>query len=107
MSLIIKDPVRWPKQMSTEFKDFLQGLLTKNPRNRLSWPALLEHPFVANGIIGTVVTGKIMTILVLWPNLLTFCFALCSTIHHIRLATLGLCNIVVPSLISLSIFVYI
>ena len=24
----------------------VQGLLTKNPRSRLGWPALLEHPFV-------------------------------------------------------------
>ena len=53
VSLIIKDPVRWPKHMSAMFKDFLQGLLTKNPRNRLSWPTLLEHPFVAHAVKGT------------------------------------------------------
>ncbi|XP_038058960.1 serine/threonine-protein kinase 36-like isoform X2 [Patiria miniata] len=50
VSLIIKDPVKWPKNMSPEFKDFLQGLLTKNPRARLSWPQLLHHPFVANKV---------------------------------------------------------
>ncbi|XP_013385413.1 serine/threonine-protein kinase 36 [Lingula anatina] len=50
VSLIIKDPVKWPKNMSPLFKDFLQGLLTKNPQNRLSWPDLLDHPFVAEGI---------------------------------------------------------
>ncbi len=38
--------------MSTVFKDFLQGLLTKNPRQRLAWPQLLEHPFVAHGVKG-------------------------------------------------------
>ena len=52
VSLIIKDPVRWPKNMTPVFKDFLQGLLTKNPRGRLSWPALLKHPFVVEGIKG-------------------------------------------------------
>ncbi|XP_071789839.1 serine/threonine-protein kinase 36-like isoform X1 [Asterias amurensis] len=50
VSLIIKDPVKWPKNMSAEFKDFLQGLLTKNPRGRLSWPNLLHHPFVAEKV---------------------------------------------------------
>ena len=50
VNMIIKDPVRWPKNMSPPFKDFLQGLLTKNPRQRLSWPLLLEHPFVRNGV---------------------------------------------------------
>ncbi|XP_033099504.1 serine/threonine-protein kinase 36-like [Anneissia japonica] len=50
VSLIIKDPVKWPKNMSLEFKDFLQGLLTKKPSKRLSWPHLLHHPFVSEGV---------------------------------------------------------
>ena len=54
VSLIIKDPVRWPKTMSPMFKDFLQGLLTKNSRHRLAWPLLLEHPFVADGVTGII-----------------------------------------------------
>lgn len=54
VSLIIKDPVRWPKNMSPAFKDFLQGLLTKNPAQRLAWPKLLEHPFVADGVKGRI-----------------------------------------------------
>ncbi|XP_053375553.1 serine/threonine-protein kinase 36-like isoform X2 [Mercenaria mercenaria] len=48
VSLIIKDPVKWPKNMSPMFKDFLQGVLTKNPRQRLAWPELLHHPFIAD-----------------------------------------------------------
>ncbi|KAK8643326.1 hypothetical protein V6N13_012629 [Hibiscus sabdariffa] len=32
--------------MSASFKSFLKGLLNKVPQNRLTWPALLEHPFV-------------------------------------------------------------
>ncbi|GFY97320.1 kinase family with ARM repeat domain-containing protein [Actinidia rufa] len=43
---IIKDPVKYPDNMSTSFKSFLKGLLNKEPQNRLTWPALLEHPFV-------------------------------------------------------------
>ncbi|XP_057788862.1 serine/threonine-protein kinase TIO isoform X1 [Salvia miltiorrhiza] len=43
---IIKDPVKYPDNMSINFKSFLQGLLNKVPQQRLTWPALLEHPFV-------------------------------------------------------------
>ncbi|XP_073301387.1 serine/threonine-protein kinase TIO-like isoform X4 [Primulina huaijiensis] len=32
--------------MSSNFRSFLKGLLNKVPQNRLTWPALLEHPFV-------------------------------------------------------------
>ncbi|CAL1409702.1 unnamed protein product [Linum trigynum] len=43
---IVKDPVKYPDNMSSNFKSFLKGLLNKSPQNRLSWPHLLEHPFV-------------------------------------------------------------
>ncbi|XP_074572486.1 serine/threonine-protein kinase TIO isoform X2 [Curcuma longa] len=43
---IVKDPVKYPENMSSNFKSFLKGLLNKVPQNRLAWPALLEHPFV-------------------------------------------------------------
>jgi serine/threonine protein kinase len=43
---IVKDPVKYPSDMSKEFKTFLQGLLQKNPAKRLNWPQLLDHPFV-------------------------------------------------------------
>lgn len=69
-----QDPVKYPEDMSPNFKSFLKGLLNKVvlclpclmicfdfhldieiglqlcakqvPQNRLTWPALLEHPFV-------------------------------------------------------------
>lgn len=69
-----QDPVKYPDDMSQNFKNFLKGLLNKVglwlrcstlsmtsvnmihsmvfrfmkqvPQNRLAWPALLEHPFV-------------------------------------------------------------
>ncbi|XP_071693687.1 serine/threonine-protein kinase TIO [Rutidosis leptorrhynchoides] len=44
---IIKDAVKYPENMSSNFKSFLRGLLNKDPHNRLSWPKLLDHPFVA------------------------------------------------------------
>uniref|UniRef100_A0A8C6E1J6 non-specific serine/threonine protein kinase n=1 Tax=Moschus moschiferus TaxID=68415 RepID=A0A8C6E1J6_MOSMO len=50
VSLILKDPVRWPPTISPCFKNFLQGLLTKDPRQRLSWPDLLHHPFIAGRV---------------------------------------------------------
>ncbi|KAM7463574.1 hypothetical protein LguiA_031695 [Lonicera macranthoides] len=43
---VVKDPVKYPESMSSNFKSFLRGLLNKVPQNRLTWPALLEHPFV-------------------------------------------------------------
>ncbi|XP_032336141.1 serine/threonine-protein kinase 36 isoform X4 [Camelus ferus] len=50
ISLILKDPVRWPPTISPCFKNFLQGLLTKDPQQRLSWPDLLHHPFIAGRV---------------------------------------------------------
>lgn len=43
---IVKDPVKYPGEISRDFKSFLQGLLQKDPRKRLNWPNLLNHPFV-------------------------------------------------------------
>ncbi|KAK3212162.1 hypothetical protein Dsin_016868, partial [Dipteronia sinensis] len=48
---IVKDPVKYPDDMSSNFKSFPKGLLNIVPQNRLetrndTWPALLEHPFV-------------------------------------------------------------
>ncbi|NXD27320.1 STK36 kinase, partial [Spelaeornis formosus] len=50
VNLIIKDPVKWPTNMSPMFKSFLQGLLMKDSQQRLSWPELLSHPFIAGQV---------------------------------------------------------
>ncbi|NXC32400.1 STK36 kinase, partial [Campylorhamphus procurvoides] len=50
VSLIVKDPVKWPTAASPVFKSFLQGLLMKDPHQRLSWPELLSHPFIAGRV---------------------------------------------------------
>ncbi|KAK9051496.1 hypothetical protein SSX86_028123 [Deinandra increscens subsp. villosa] len=44
---IVKDPVKYPETMSANFRSFLRGLLNKDPQSRLTWPKLLDHPFVA------------------------------------------------------------
>mmetsp|Transcript_4770 Transcript_4770/g.30196 ORF Transcript_4770/g.30196 Transcript_4770/m.30196 type:complete len:824 (+) Transcript_4770:115-2586(+) len=44
---IVKSPVEFPEKISPEFQNFLSGLLHKVPGERLSWPDLLSHPFVA------------------------------------------------------------
>ena len=48
INLIVKDPVKYPDNMSVAFKSFLRGLLTKDAKKRLSWPDLLHHPFVVD-----------------------------------------------------------
>ncbi|XP_061753593.1 serine/threonine-protein kinase 36 isoform X3 [Nerophis ophidion] len=50
VQLIVKDPIKWPDTMSSTCTSFLKGLLTKDPQMRLSWPDLLHHPFVADGV---------------------------------------------------------
>ncbi|XP_008283348.1 serine/threonine-protein kinase 36 [Stegastes partitus] len=51
VQLIVRDPVKWPETMSDTCTSFLKGLLTKDPQKRLSWPDLLHHPFVADGVL--------------------------------------------------------
>jgi len=43
---IIKDSVKYPPDMSPSFRSFLQGLLQKDPKRRLTWPDLNHHPFI-------------------------------------------------------------
>nr|XP_034178593.1 serine/threonine-protein kinase fused isoform X2 [Osmia lignaria] len=49
--LIRFEAIKWPDFISENCKSFLQGLLQKDPLQRLTWPALLEHPFVKNKIV--------------------------------------------------------
>ncbi|NXH10510.1 STK36 kinase, partial [Bucco capensis] len=50
VKLIVKDSIKWPVAISPVFKSFLQGLLMKDPAQRLSWPELLSHPFIAGRV---------------------------------------------------------
>ncbi|XP_061595875.1 serine/threonine-protein kinase 36 [Cololabis saira] len=52
VQLIVRGQVKWPdNNMSSICQSFLKGLLTKDPQRRLSWPDLLHHPFVADGVL--------------------------------------------------------
>lgn len=43
---IIKNPIKYYDKMSSEFKNFLKGLLVKDPSKRMSWPDIISHPFL-------------------------------------------------------------
>ena len=47
-----REEVKWPSDMHPVFKNFLEGLLQKHRKKRLSWPHLLYHPFVCDGMEG-------------------------------------------------------
>ncbi|XP_046390467.1 serine/threonine-protein kinase fused [Ischnura elegans] len=49
--LVCHGAIKWPDFISDQCKDFLQGLLQKDPKKRLSWPELLDHPFVKGRVI--------------------------------------------------------
>lgn len=49
--LIRFEAVKWPDYISENCKSFLQGLLQKDPSLRLTWPDLLDHPFVKDRIL--------------------------------------------------------
>jgi fused-like protein len=46
MHKIMNESIKYPDSMSFQFKDFLKGLLIKDPRERYDWPRILEHPFI-------------------------------------------------------------
>lgn len=46
IQLIVKEPVKYPENMSQDLKNFLKGLLNKDPNGRLSGLDLLNHPFI-------------------------------------------------------------
>ncbi|GAB9464895.1 Ulk/fused protein kinase [Globisporangium polare] len=46
IEMIVREPVKYPPTMSTEFQGFLAGLLNKDPSRRMTWPEILTHPFV-------------------------------------------------------------
>lgn len=42
--------VKWPSFLTMHCLTFLQGLLEKNPKNRMTWPQILNHSFVKGQI---------------------------------------------------------
>lgn len=41
----------WPSPISNESKSFLEGLLKKEPRMRLTWPQIVEHPYIKDNLL--------------------------------------------------------
>ncbi|GAB0095339.1 Serine/threonine-protein kinase fused [Sergentomyia squamirostris] len=48
---IKKDEVKWPSFLSDCCISFLQGLLEKDPKNRMTWQEILDHEFVKDKIL--------------------------------------------------------
>lgn len=48
----LKNPeILWPSTISDESKSFLQGVLKKEPKMRLTWPQILDHPYVKDNLL--------------------------------------------------------
>lgn len=48
----LRNPViQWPLLIAEDSKSFLQGLLKKDPKTRLTWHQILEHPYVKGNLI--------------------------------------------------------
>ncbi|XP_076242205.1 STKc_STK36 domain-containing protein fused [Calliopsis andreniformis] len=58
--LLRSEEIKWPDFVSQTCKSFLQGLLQKDCKKRLTWPALLNHDFVKDRVtkIGKARKGK-------------------------------------------------
>lgn len=66
IQLIIKKTIKYPDNISTEFKDFLSQLLVKEPNRRLDWPDLLEHPFLQKTNVDLLVEQQLVERYVDW-----------------------------------------
>ncbi|KAG8303444.1 Serine/threonine-protein kinase 36 [Homalodisca vitripennis] len=52
--MIRYEPISWPPYLSPHCQAFLQGLLHKDPTQRLSWPLLLHHPFLQDRVSSSI-----------------------------------------------------
>ena len=48
-----RSSITWPPDMHPQLRDLLERLLQRDPDQRLSWPNLLYHPFIADGKLHT------------------------------------------------------
>lgn len=53
VQLIQHEAIQWPEFITPDCKDFLQGLLQKQPDKRFTWQQILGHPFLKNGVVTT------------------------------------------------------
>jgi serine/threonine protein kinase len=52
IDMVVHNPVCWPTDFPPVLRDFLERLLVKNPRRRLCWPELLDHPYIKDHVKG-------------------------------------------------------
>lgn len=60
IQLIIKKSIKYPDNISPEFRSFLSQLLVKEPNKRLDWPDLLEHPFLQKTNVDLIVEQQLV-----------------------------------------------
>ncbi|MCL4119876.1 UNVERIFIED_CONTAM: hypothetical protein GTU68_059124 [Idotea baltica] len=53
IKMVHLEPIKWPSNLSENCKAFLKGLLQKEPNQRLTWPDLLDHPWVKDEVLVT------------------------------------------------------
>lgn len=89
--MIRYDPISWPPYLSDKCQHLLQGLLQKNPSQRLSWPHLLHHPFLQNKVSSSIESGLFVSLIKLLHLffLLRLQFNLSSVLY---LSFLGIVN---------------
>lgn len=51
IKMVHLEPIKWPINLTDACRTFLEGLLQKEPTHRLTWPDLLNHPWVKDGVI--------------------------------------------------------
>uniref|UniRef100_A0A0A9ZAS8 non-specific serine/threonine protein kinase n=2 Tax=Lygus hesperus TaxID=30085 RepID=A0A0A9ZAS8_LYGHE len=61
IQMIRHEKIKWPTHVSLNCQSLLKGLLHKDPSKRLSWPHLLQHPFVQGNILITGHEGNGLT----------------------------------------------
>ncbi|XP_065203126.1 probable serine/threonine-protein kinase tsuA [Planococcus citri] len=54
IQMVRMKPIQWPTHLSEVCLSFLKGLLQKNPLERLTWPYILHHPFIAQAFFPLV-----------------------------------------------------
>ncbi|KAL7638964.1 UNVERIFIED_CONTAM: hypothetical protein RMT77_010498 [Armadillidium vulgare] len=57
IKMVQHEHVKWPVNFGEICKNFLEGLLQKEPSKRLTWPYLLDHPWIKGGV--TVIQSSV------------------------------------------------
>ncbi len=72
IKLIVKKSVKYPDTMSRNFKNFLKGILIKEPEKRMKWGDILSHPFLTKTNIDIKKEKTLLEIHYKWMRKLSF-----------------------------------